>query len=182
MEKWTDSLTRRLGRIQNRIESILETDPLKRDPDAPPFEASRDPSLVDGISLGLPDDHIDRAIILFSRLALLFDGGLLLENHDGRWKPQALFNEGVTRTTASESSKGMSLPDMNSLLVLKTSLQPLCEKLGFRQVPFASKSANAYVIRPVADFAYVVVSDLPDLWLKEHLERTSFALSRGFSE
>lgn len=181
MEKWTHSLTRGLGRLQNSFESLLETDGGKKDPDAPPFEPSRDPALVEGMSLGLPDDHIDKAVILFSRLALSFDGGILLENHDGRWKPQAIFREGVARHLRLENKESVALPEMSALSVLKTDGLALIKKLGVdaKTVP-ATKAA--YILRPVPDFAYVLFSALPDLWLKDHLERTTHALSRGFAQ
>ncbi|MBX3041288.1 MAG: GTP cyclohydrolase, partial [Bdellovibrionaceae bacterium] len=172
MEKWTHSLTRGLSRLQNSFESLLETDGGKKDPDAPPFEASRDPALIDGLSLGLPDDHIDKAVILFSRLALLFDGGLLLENLDGRWTPRAIFREGTAHHLRQESKDSVALPEMNSLAVLKTEGPALMKKLGIDGKSISLSDA-AYIVRPVPDFAYVLFSSLPDLWLKGHLEKTT---------
>lgn len=181
MEKWTHSLTRGFNRLQNSFESLLENDGGKRDPDAPPFEPSRNPALVEGLSLGLPDDHIDKAVILFSRLALLFDAGLLLENHDSRWQPQALFRDGAARPLRQERRDSVALPEMNALSVLKTDGRALVKKLGIEPKSFPVPGTAAYILRPVPDFAYVLFSALPDLWLKDHMERATHALSRGFA-
>ncbi|HRO67517.1 MAG TPA: GTP cyclohydrolase [Pseudobdellovibrionaceae bacterium] len=181
MEKWAHSLTRGLGRLQNSFESLLETDGGKKDPDAPPFEPSRDPALVEGMTMGLPDDHIDKAVILFSRLALLFDGGILLENRDGRWTPQATFRDGTARHLRLENKESVALPEMNSLSVLKTDGSAMTKKLGLDPQALPA-TGSAYILRPVPDFAYVLFSSLPDLWLKDHMERTTHALSRGFAQ
>lgn len=182
MEKWTHSISRKLNRLQNRFESLLENENSKSDPDSPAFEPSRDPSLVAGISLGLPEDHVDRAVILFSRLAMIFDSGILLENQDGRWKAQATFSEGVARPLRKNSDQTVTLPEMNSLSVLKAKSFSLIKQLGIPEEQNSIFLNEAYIIRPVPDFAFILCSSLPDLWLKDHLERTTMALSRGFSQ
>src|SRR6218665_3124205 len=100
MEKLTQSLASKFTRLQRRFESILENDfeqKMEESDRKAAFEASRDLSLVRGLSLGLPEDHIDRAIVAFSRLAMLFDAGVLLENNDGQWRAQASFHRGQTQ-------------------------------------------------------------------------------------
>lgn len=181
MEKWTQNFSSRLTRMHRRFESLLENDVQKKNPEAPPFEPSRDVALVEGLPLGLPDDHIDKAVILFSRLALCFDQGILLENQDGAWRAQATFQEGLAKPLQKDLTERLSLPDIKSVDVIKTPSSTLLKKIGLEK-DLRAVSSSAYLMRPVPDFAFVVFSTLPDLWLKAHLELVSKALNRGFAE
>jgi hypothetical protein len=76
MEKLSQALVSKISTFQKRLQSFLEND---FDPNSEEhertqkeFEASRDESLVRGLSQGLPEDHIDRAIVIFSRLSMMF--------------------------------------------------------------------------------------------------------------
>ena len=119
MEKWTRSLTKKIDRLQQRVQTLLENDAdLERDPDAPPFEASRDSRLIDGLPLGLPATDPDRAIVVFNRLSQLFDSGLLLENRDGKWVTQASFRGGIAKPWRTPSQP-ITLPQVRPLQALR---------------------------------------------------------------
>lgn len=179
MEKITRSFTLSLNRFHKRVESLLDAEDHRPDPEAAPFEASRDPAMVRGISMGLPEDHVDRAIVSFSRLAGLFQAGILLENHDGQWKPHAIFNEGIARPLRGDDLPFVKLPQVSPLTALKAPTDPLLAKLGLKELARAGR--NTFLVKPVPDFAYLLLTDLPDLWLKDHLERTVNALADGFA-
>lgn len=181
MDKWTQRLSQRIHLLQQRVQSLLESEHGAADPDAPPFEASRDPLLAQSLSAGLPDDHIDRAIVVFNRLSGLFDGGILLENLDGQWKAQAVFHQGTARPLRRDRIAPLRLPMIGPLVALKTPAKPLLAKLQLKDLDPEGKR-QAILVKPVPDFAYVLLSSLPDLWLKDHLERVMKALSAGFAE
>jgi hypothetical protein len=186
MEKLSQSLVSKLSTFQKRLESFLENDfeshiEEAHRKDAGPFEASRDLSVVRGLSLGLPEDHIDRAVVVFSRLALLFDAGVMLENNDGVWKAQAYFSEGVTRVLKNSEKNVVKIPVTSLMTVLQTSPQPLLAKLNLAGLDPAEKT-NCLLIRVTADFAFLLFSSLPDLWLKEHIENVRTALINGFAD
>ncbi|MBX2988971.1 MAG: GTP cyclohydrolase [Bdellovibrionaceae bacterium] len=179
MDKLTRSLSQGFNRFQKRIESLLETEEA-----APPssvrFEVSRDPALVRDLPLGLPEDHLDRAIVLFSRLAGLYDAGVLLENHDGLWRPQAFFRDGQARPLRRDPMPSLPLPDPGPLTALQAPTEALLRRLGLAELDEKNRR-RAFLIKPVPDFAYLLLSDLPDLWLKDHLERTVKSLADGFA-
>lgn len=180
MEKWTRSLTKKIDRLQQRVQTILENDgDVEVDPDAPPFEASRDPRLIDGIPIGLPATDPDRAIVVFNRLSQLFDSGLLLEQRDGLWVTQASFRGGIAKPWRTPSPP-ITLPSVRPLQALKTPAAPLLAKLAASELD-PSKKCSAFLIKPVPEFAYVLMSSLPDLWLKDHLEAILNRLASGFS-
>lgn len=180
MEKITRSLSESFKGFQKRIESLLETDESKVDPDGPPFEASRDVSLLRDLPHGLPDNHVDRGIVIFSRLAAFYDSGMLLENHDGIWLAQAYFKNGIARPLRRDNVPALSLPQVAPLTVLTTSPGPLLARVGLSELD-PRKRARACLIKPVPDFAYLLLSEWPDLWLKDHVERTLTAVASGFA-
>lgn len=185
MEKISQALVSKISLFQKRLQSFLEND---FDPKADEnkaaqevFEASRDLALVRGLSQGLPDDHIDRAIVVFSRLALHFDAGVLLENHDGIWKAQASFNRGIPELLKNPAKLSMSLPAVNMLTVLKTEARPMLEKLHLQHLDPQDRT-DCLLIKATPDFAFLLFSTLPDIWLKDHIEHVRTALVNGFAD
>lgn len=184
MERLSQSLVSKFTQLQKRFESLLEEDIDKKHEESksiPPFEASRDTSLVRGVSLGLPDNHVDRAIIVFSRLALLFDIGALLENHDGVWKAQAQFDKGHSRLIKVHQQVQVHLPQMTLLSVLKTGSREMLEKLQMSHFD-PQERTSCLLLKVSPDFAFILFSKLPDIWLKEHIENVRRELLNGFSE
>lgn len=185
MEKLSQALASKFTQLQRRFESILENDFDHKHEEAERsanFEASRDLSLVRGLSLALPDDHIDRAIVVFSRLAMLFDAGVLLENDDGRWRPQAVFHRGSTQLLKINNGKiALPLPSMNVLTVLKTSSAQMLEKLQLTQLDRDNRT-TCLVIKVTPDFSFVLFSSFADLWLKDHMENVRHELINGFAD
>lgn len=185
MEKLSQALASKFTQLQRRFESILENDfdqKAEEAEQAAAFEASRDLGLVRGLSLGLPDDHIDRAIVVFSRLAMLFEAGVLLENDDGRWRAQALFHRGHTQLLKNNNGKiAVPLPAANLLTVLKTSAPQMLEKLQLSHLD-RDQRTTCLVVKVTPDFAFLLFSSLADLWLKDHAENVRHELINGFAD
>ncbi len=185
MEKLSQALASKFTQLQRRFESILENDfdqKVEESERSAAFEASRDLSLVRGLSLGLPDDHIDRAIVAFSRLAMLFDAGVLLENNDGQWRAQASFHRGHTQLLKNSNGKlAIQLPPMTMLSVLKTASAPMLEKLQLSELDPQNRT-TCLLIKVTPDFAFILFSSLADLWLKEHIEHVRTELINGFAD
>ncbi len=184
MERLSQSIASKLNQLQRRFESLLEEDLDKKNEEIKmdaSFEASREIALVRGISLGLPDNHVDRAIIVFSRLALLFDIGVLLENHDGIWRAQAQFDKGQSRLIKLHQQTQVHLPPMTLLSVLKTGSREMLEKLGLTGLD-PQERTSCLLLRVSPDFAFILFSKLPDIWLKDHIENVRKEVLNGFSE
>ena len=184
MERFSQSLVSKITQLQKRFESLLEEDIDKKHEEARTalsFEPSQDLSLIRGISLGLPENHIDRAIIVFSRLALLFDAGVLLENHDGTWKAQARFSQGHSQLIKSQTKTPVILPSMTLLSILKTASAPMLEKLQLTELDPQNRT-SCLVLKVSPDFAFILFSKLPDIWLKNHIENVRKELLNGFAE
>lgn len=185
MEKLSQALASKITHFQKRLQSFLEND---FDPSAEEherirkeFEVSRDSSLVRGISQGLPEDHIDRAIVVFSRLAMVFDAGVLLENNDGEWKAQASFHRGITELLKNPAKATVKIPNVNLMTVLKTDSYSMLHKLNLSHLDPMNKT-SCLLVKVTPDFAFLLFSDMPDLWLKEHTENVRRALINGFAD
>lgn len=168
--------------LQKRIESILD-----HDLDTPSeevllakknFEALTDPRLLRGLSESLPSDSTDKAVILFSRLALYFDAGVFLEADKNLWEPQAQFHRGHVNVLKPAQKKKISLPAVNLMSVLRTDAKPLLQKMNLLELDADNRTACLF-LRPGADFAFLLFSSLPDLWLKDHIRCVTEAISRG---
>lgn len=185
MEKLSQALVSKISTFQKRLQSFLEND---FDPNSEEhertqkeFEASRDESLVRGLSQGLPEDHIDRSIVVFSRLSMMFEAGILLENNDGVWKAQASFHKGVTELFKNSSKSTMTLPPAHMMTWLKTDAASMLRKTNLMQLDPENKT-TCLMIKVTPDFSFVLFSTLPDLWLKEHSENVRRALINGFAD
>lgn len=185
MERLSQALVSKISTFQKRLQSFLENDfdPQfeEREQVQKTFEASRDEALVRGLSQGLPEDHIDRAIVVFSRLAMIFEAGILLENHDGDWKAQAFFHKGVSELFKNNAKSSMSLPNANLMTWLKTDASAVLRKTNLQHLDMDHKT-TCLLIKVTPDFSFILFSSLPDLWLQEHSENVRRALINGFAD
>lgn len=184
MEKLSQTFVSKITKLQKRFESFLENDFENKVEDTErqaSFEASRDLSLVRGISQGLPEDHIDRAIVVFSRLAMLFDTGILLENNDGQWKAQAFFHKGSSQLLKNNVRSVVKIPELTLMSVLKTDSAAILENLNLKQLDPGNKY-TCLLIKVTPDFSFILFSSMPDLWLKDHIANVRRALINGFAD
>lgn len=184
MEKLSQSLVSKITKLQKRFESILENDFEHKVEDSERqtgFETSRDLSLIRGISQGLPEDHVDRAIVAFSRLAMFFDSGVLLENNDRQWKAQAYFHKGSSQLLKNNIRSIVKIPDMTMMSVLKTDSRAMLERLNLKHLDPEGKT-TCLLIKVCPDFSFILFSGMADLWLKEHIENVRRALINGFAD
>lgn len=164
------------------------------------FETTQDLSLIRGLAQGLPDDHIDRAIIIFSRLAMFFNSGILLENTDQKWKAQAFFHQGITEllkntklkptplagrrtlpTDKQDEHTTIHIPNVNLMTVLKTDSTSILKKLNLSHIDPDNKTI-CMLIKVTPDFAFLLFSALPEIWLHDHIENIRRALINGFTD
>lgn len=170
--------------LQKRIESILDNDHEVPNQEIllakKNFEALTDPRLLRGLAESLPNDSTDKAVILFSRLALYFDAGVFLEADGQFWEPQAQFHRGHVSVLKPAQKKPLSLPKVDLMSVLRTSSAPILKKLNLQTLDPDNKTLCLF-LRPGQDFAFLLFSSLPDLWLKDHIRTVSEAIQRGLN-
>ncbi|MBS1971019.1 MAG: GTP cyclohydrolase [Bdellovibrionales bacterium] len=170
--------------LQKRIESILDHDLETPSEEVllakKNFEVLTDPRLLRGLAESLPNDNTDKAVILFSRLALYFDAGVFLEADKTQWEPQAQFHRGHVSVLKPAQKKKISLPKSDLMSVLRTDAKPLLQKMDLKNLDAEGRTVCLF-IRPGTDFAFLLFSSLPDLWLKDHIRAVTEAIHRGIN-
>lgn len=144
------------------------------------FFESTDLAIVNGLSLGLPDNYLDKVAVIFSRLSILFFTGILLEKINGAWIPQVFFHKGHLRDVENQVKKKIILPQVSPTEILKTSITPIFSKLEIDFLIYGDEN-NCFLMQPTPDFSFIVTSRLGDPWLKSHLEKVQENLMRAFA-
>lgn len=181
MDKLSKLFFNQVGVLQKSLEHLLEKKPLKEEQEPPvektPFQASTDLSQIDSLRVGLPKDTMGRVTMIFSRLAVYFDSGLLFQTNgvgvDGKanWKTIAGFDSGdFFPLKGSELSVPFSFPQMTLVEVRKVHSQEIFSHLQKIQV-IRNHNSDALIFKPHPDFVFMVTSTLGDPWLKTHIER-----------
>lgn len=181
MERLVSKFSEFSRRIEDLLESSYDQNRTENEKIRAAFDISQDPSLIRGLSAGLPSDHLDRIVVLFSRLAMFFQAGVMVENDDGKWRAQAFFDRGVVETLHTEKRPEISLPQTELLKVLKTSSRALLEKLQLSQLD-PQDECTCLLIKVSGDFCFVLLSKMPDLWLKSHTENILQSLQNGIAD
>jgi hypothetical protein len=132
---------------------------------------------------------------------MFFESGILLENHDKKWKAQAFFHHGVTELikkskliqqkkdsrnkifskSSPDDSNTVSIPQVNIMTILRTESSVILHKLKLDHLDRENKT-TCLLIKVTPDFAFLLFSTLPDLWLKDHSENIRKSLINGFTD
>lgn len=143
------------------------------------FELQVDFSSLNQQLENLPEDHIEKVVSTFKKLHHYFESGILLENTYQTYNAIAFFNKGHVRVAGEDFHKNkIKLPTTKHLQVLSTSSRVFTQKLGLNWDP--EKKCKAYLIKPTPDFAFVLFSPVPDLWMQNEIPKMVAALGKMF--
>ncbi len=183
MEKWSQSLQRRLTKLEQKIESVLVMDlgNKQNQSGTAHFEASHDSKLIRTLSRELPEDQEDRTIILFSRLSIFFDVGILLEKEKANWKAQAYFAEGHMNALIDQAMEVKGGPQITPLQIVKAPATPFLKQLGIDQKIRASGDLTAFLIRPQSQVSFLLMTRLAGPWLKNHMNEIHQEILKAFA-
>ncbi len=172
MKKLLDkSITKK---IQAQIQMILENSELKNFQDnstaATEFQITTDLSQIDSLSIGLPAEMFKRVSLLFSRMSVYFESGMLLYQQDGHWRSQSAFKKGEFYPILPDEKKlEINIPPMSLDQIQKLNAEAFLKKVSMADL-IPSSEATGLVIKPHPDFVFVLFSELPDVWLKQQIE------------
>ena len=179
------------GEFSQKLENILNGDisPGWDNDETPPkgqsfqqkFELQVNFHGLESVSIGLPTDHVEKVVAVFKRLSPYFQFCLLLENRDQKFIPVAFFNEGAAKVASGAfHDLKLSLPTTKHLQVLTTQGSIFVKKLKLNWDP--ENKCKAYLVRPTPDFAYILFSPVPDLWMQDHMTALVKELKKTFFE
>lgn len=175
------------GDLSRKLENILqeswdnEAKPSKGQTLQQRFELQVNFQGLESLSVGLPSDHVEKVVAVFKRLNPYFQFGLLLENNDQKFSPVAFFNEGSVQVASGTFHElKLSLPTTKHLQILTTPGSVFMTKLKLNWDP--EGKCKAYLIKPTSDFAYILFSPVPDLWMQDQMEGLVKELKKTFFE
>jgi hypothetical protein len=160
--------------LQKQLENLLEKEPL-RETKAPvaekSFHVQTDLTQVDSMGVGLSNLLSERAPMLFSKLSVYFDSGLLFQRAGNEWKATAGFDHGeFFPLKGVEIQVPFKFPDMTLIEVRRVHSREIFSQLMDLQV-LRSEKGQALIFKPHPDYIFMVTSTLADPWLKPHVER-----------
>lgn len=183
MEKWSQSLQRRISKLEEKIESLLVMD---LEPQAEPsansyFEPCHDTKLIKTLSREVPEDFEDRTIIVFSRLSMYFEIGILFERENQNWRAQAFFENGRLKGLSSECLTIKGGPAITPLQIVKAPAMPFLKQLRVSQKITKAEDLNAFLIRPHDHVSFVLMTRLAEPWLKVHIDEIHQEVLKAFA-
>ncbi len=159
--------------LQKQLENLLDKDPLLDSEalDKPQFQVQTDLSQIENLGLGLSFNLHERVQMIFSRLCLYFDSGLLFSLNPQGWRAVAGFNQGeFFPLTGGEIQIPFKFPNMSLIEVRKIQSPQVFSQLLEMQV-VRNERNQVLIFKPNPDYIFLVTSHLADPWLKPHVER-----------
>lgn len=160
-----------IDHVQEKLQKLLESDWNQTVVEkVNHFEATTDLSALETLSLTLPEKNPDRIFILFTRMCLYFEAGLLFYSQNGQWKVQAAFQKGqYFPLLPQETQITYNLEPGTLGHVRKVLSEPL--KKHLQKMDWCHSDEQIFTLFPHPQFCFLVSTKLPDLWLKNHLEK-----------
>lgn len=182
MAKITHLFSKQITELHKKLEVLLENSQ-QTDEDKPrtlnhAFEAERDLTQVDSLGFALSDETEARTLMIFNRLSIYFDSGLLFKNQNSHPRQTAWHaTNGFDRGNAfpinkkhQQKNESYRFPEL-TLVEVRLILSPeIFTQIKNLEMLFNEKS-RAFVFKPHPDYIFLVTSTLADPWLKLHLEK-----------
>lgn len=170
MEKWSQSLQRRISKLEQKIESLLVMDMDSTETSNTPFEPCHDVKIIQTLSREIPENFEDRTIIIFSRLSMFFEVGILFEKENASWKAQAVFHDGRLRGLTNEGLNIKGGPDITPLQIVRAPALPFLKQLRIEHKISKPENLSAFLVRPHDQVSFVLMTRLAEPWLKIHMD------------
>lgn len=172
-------ITNHFQKLQTQIENLLQEDLHPSDAEIHKqksnFVVSTDEALIRGLSLGLPEDEDERALIVFSRLSAFFEIGMLCLNPENSQPPQAQPNQAIIvflygQFKAISEKNQIQLPHVGPSRVLRSQSENLWKDL-FLYPWIKNQNLTSFLIQLDSRYSFVVFSRFAEPWLKLHFEK-----------
>lgn len=182
MAKITQLFSKQISELHKKLEDLLENSELNEEIKPRTFnhsfEAERDLTQVDSLGFALSDETEARTLMIFNRLSIYFDSGLLFKkqntnkNHSS-WQATNGFDRGHTFPIIiknQQKNENYRFPEL-TLVEVRLILSPeIFTQIKNLEMLFNEKS-RAFIFKPHPDYIFLVTSTLADPWLKLHLEK-----------
>ena len=179
MEKITARVLSKVRSVKKNLELILDEDKWTHND----FEISRDYFSLNSSLTNLPLDKSEKSLTLFGNLSSFFSSGIFLYKQatkDRIWTQGSAFKNGkFKRLSDIQKSKGISLPQMKNGELRKTSPYVLLSQIDLCSWSDGTDS-TAFVLQLNEHFVFLLFIDLPEPWLRFHIEKLYNAMAPCF--
>ena len=182
MDKWSHGLQRRLTKLEEKLESLLVMDlePQKNKPEFR-FEPSYDTKIIRTLARELPEDSDDRTIIMFARLSIFFEIGILFEKESRSWKAQAFFKDGKIQGLTASTLEVKGGPEISPLQIVKAPALPFLKQLKIDSQTIDPDDLTAFLMRPHGHVGFLLMTRLVGPWLKVHMDEIHQEILKAFA-
>ena len=176
-EKLTNWSIQKINFLLSHIGDFVDHEKQTLIEDARQFSAQTGLDKVDRLLDGeMPQTELPRRVL--ERLAPFFDAGLVVLNGkitDIAWRGL------IFELMENERIDVANLPDsVTPMSVDRAPAAPVLQAIGLPKLA-RSEESRIYVMRPAPNIALLWVSDLPDLWAKDHLAEALRLVNKAFS-
>lgn len=177
LSKWS---LKKIEFLLSHIEEFIEDDNSPIREAVSRFEVQTGLEKVSALHALDPSDP-DLSFKVFEKIAPFYEAGLLFQ-FKSDWRVTDFFWRGQVFGLEPEDQipAGNVMREISPLQVNSARARALLGQLGcdFIRVPDESRS---FLFRPAESIAYVLISNLPDIWSADHVEATHTLLNRSFS-
>jgi len=125
------------------------------------------------------------ASLVLENLVPFFESGLLIQRspcaEEANWWVTDLFGRGLMfQLPLKEQIRANPLvPEITPLQVQRAAATKILDTL---KLPFLapSQEANGYILRPTPTTAFILVSNLPDIWAADHIAQAQRLVNKSF--
>lgn len=177
MDRFTSRFLSQVQVLQDQLENLLSKDwgPQNQSKLAP-FEVLTDLTQLETLGWALPEREPQRSQVLFDRLAPYFESGLCFhytseDPSQGwiRWRLSCAFSQGkIFPLIPQDLEKQVALPQMQLTEIRKMNASALLTQLDLKDLQ-THPELSTLVIRPSGPLLWILFSNLPDLFLKTHI-------------
>lgn len=168
----TQFLLQQAQALQKQLHQLLEKAENSPDLHAIRFEVTTDLSKLEQLGEFLPEDLNSRAPLIFTRLHLYFDAGVLFKAHRDSWCPQWAFQHGnCFQLSKQETEIEFDFPELSLTEVKRAKSQAVINDLGLEEY-LNNEKISALVFKPHPEYLFLLLSELADPWLKLQIDKT----------
>ena len=174
-------LSNHFQKLQTQFEKLLQEDLGAKDSEIQKvkseFTISTDDAMIRGLSVGLPDDESERAMIVFSRLSSFFEIGVFCLTDTAATVKKASNPESQVAVVflygqfkAISEKKSISLPSVGPSQTLCSQNDKLWKDLSiFKWIK--NERLTSFLVQLDQTLTFILISRLADAWVKIHFEK-----------
>lgn len=170
------------GKLHGKIENLLTLKQNSSAQSVEVFETSNDVEILGDLARTLPENISDRSLILFSKIPLFFEAGLLLEENDEGFSTELGFVSGnlVAPSEAIQFPKSLkpATAQTQKVFRLTEGLDSL-KRIGIFSNQFDRLSFFWFTVTP--EISFLLASQRADPWLRDLIEKTHSMIEKTVS-